>query len=113
MTASAGTRQQLLHITREEGPLAARAARGDRAAFDALFDRYYARMAHAFRALPRPEAQAKIWETLEQVFTGLDTDAASPLLARAFRIARASQTRQPVRAVHATHARRIASRPER
>ena len=73
----------------EEQQLAQRALAGDRDAFDQLYDRYFARMAWQFRSLPETEAQAAIWETLEQLFAGLDSDEL-PLAERAFRIARAT-----------------------
>lgn len=92
MPPESGARHLLRRIAREEAALAARAARGERAAFDALFDRYCARMAYAFRTLPTPEAQAKIWEALEQVFAGLACDTTTPLATRAFRVAQASRT---------------------
>ena len=77
-------------LDREERELAARAVRGDRAAFDQLYDRYFDRVAWQFRDLPEPEARAAIWETLEQVFAGLQ-GSDLPLAARAYRIALASQ----------------------
>jgi hypothetical protein len=73
-------------LDREERALAARAVRGDRAAFDQLYDRYFDRVAWQFRELPEAEARAAIWETLEQVFAGLGTGDL-PLAARAYRIA--------------------------
>lgn len=73
----------------EERALAARAANGDREAFDLLYDRYFARVAWQVRDLPQPEAHAAIWEALEQIFAGLEADDA-PLGARAYRIARTS-----------------------
>jgi hypothetical protein len=76
-------------LDREERELATRASSGDRAAFDLLYDRYFARVAWQVRDLPQPEAHAAIWESLEQIFAGLEADDA-PLGARAYRIARTS-----------------------
>jgi hypothetical protein len=73
-------------LTREEAALARRAAAGERAAFDVLFDRYYARLHWLYRDLPSGEAQAAVWEALEQIFVGLDSE--EDLGARAYRIAR-------------------------
>ena len=73
----------------EEADLAMRATRGDREAFDQLYDRYFARMAWRFRELSPETAQAAIWEALEQLFKGLCAGDA-PLSERAFRIARAT-----------------------
>jgi hypothetical protein len=96
MARSDADSADLLHrIAREEADLAKRAAAGDREAFDQLYDRYFVRMAHVFRHLPEPEAQAKIWEALEQVFASLHVhDDDTPLAARAFRVAHASLARQ-------------------
>jgi len=113
MTPRERVRRLLHRIAVEETTLAGRAARGDRDAFDALFDRYCARMAHAFRALPDVEAKAKLWEALEQVFAGLDCDSATPLAARAFRVAKSSLVGRPGRAVHTAPARRKTSAHER
>ena len=83
---------------REEHELALRAAAGDREAFDQLYDRYFARVAWQVRDLPEADAQAAIWETLEQLFLGLDaTDV--PLGTRAYRIARASRAAAQARAI--------------
>ncbi|RIL07336.1 MAG: hypothetical protein DCC71_03220 [Proteobacteria bacterium] len=62
-----------------------------------MYDRYFVRMAYVFRHLPEPEAQAKIWEALEQVFASLHVHDDTPLAARAFRVAHASlvQPRAP------------------
>lgn len=76
-------------LDREERALAARARAGDREAFDLLYDRYFARVAWQMRELPQPEAHAAIWESLEQIFAGLEVDDA-PLGARAYRIAHTS-----------------------
>jgi len=92
--------QRLQAIADEEAGLARAALAGDREAFDLLYDRYLCRMAHVFRDLPDTEAQAKIWETLEQIFASLHhDDDGLPLAARAFRVAQASRgssTRVPV-----------------
>jgi hypothetical protein len=90
-------------LDREERDLAARAVRGDRAAFDRLYDRYFDRAAWQFRDLPEAEARAAIWETLEQVFAGLGSGDL-PLAARAYRIALAS---------HATARARLATGAKR
>lgn len=74
------------HLAKEESLLARRAAAGERAAFDALFDRYYARLSWYFRRLPPDEARAAIWQTLEQLFASLDSE--DDLARRAYRIAR-------------------------
>lgn len=90
--AGQGRARELLdRIAGEEAALARLAACGDRDAFDTLFDRYCARMAHAFRTLPDAEAQAKTWEALEQLFASLDGTCAAPLAVRAFRVAKASR----------------------
>jgi len=73
-------------LTQEEAELARRAAAGEREAFDTLFDRYYARLTWLFSDMPRSEARAAIWEALEQIFAGLDSE--EDLAARAYRIAR-------------------------
>jgi hypothetical protein len=73
----------------DEAALARRALAGDREAFDRLYDRYFPRVARCFRDRRPDEAQALIWETLEQIFKGLDTTD-PPLAERAYRIARAS-----------------------
>jgi hypothetical protein len=83
-------------LDREERELAARARRGDREAFDVLYDRYFARVAWQLRDLPQPEAHAAIWESLEQIFVGLEVDEA-PLGARAYRIARTSHNNATAR----------------
>lgn len=80
-----------LRIAQEEKELAARTARGDRAAFDQLFDRYFNRVAWQLRDLPEPESQAAIWEALEQIFAGLEASKDTWLAARAYRIACASR----------------------
>jgi hypothetical protein len=85
----ADSKLRLEALDREERALAARAARGDREAFDLLYDRYFARVAWQVRELPQPEAHAAIWESLEQIFAGLEADDA-PLGARAYQIARTS-----------------------
>ena len=66
--------------------MALRAAGGDQAAFDELYDRYFARMAWQFRELPEREKQAALWESLEELFAGLGASE-EPLDERAFRIA--------------------------
>ena len=73
----------------DESDLARRAGAGDQQAFDLLYDRYFARVAWQVRDLPQPEAHAALWESLEQIFAGLEADDA-PLGARAYRIARTS-----------------------
>lgn len=100
----------LRRIEREEAALTLRAARGERDAFDALFDRYCARMAHAFRGLPDVEAKARIWETLEQLFAGLDAERTPSLAIRAFRVAKASSKGRAARSARTPGRRRIASR---
>ena len=75
-----------LEMTREEGELAARTANGDRAAFDRLFDRYFDRVARQLRDLPEREANAAIWEALEQIFAGLAAGDRTQLALRAYRI---------------------------
>ena len=92
--SDADSAELLRRIAREEAELAARAADGDREAFDELYDRYFVRMAYVFRHLPQPEAQAKIWEALEQVFASLHVQDGMPLAARAFRVAHASLARK-------------------
>jgi len=86
MGDSARARRNRVHLPQEEAVLARRAAAGDRSAFDTLFDRYYARVTWCFRDLPPGEARAAVWQTLEQVFAGLDGD--DELAERAYRIAR-------------------------
>ena len=82
----------LCELEREEEVLAQRAMAGDRAAFDQLFDRYYARMATQFRNLPGAEYQRAMWDALEQLFAGLATED-EPLPERAFRIYRSTRER--------------------
>jgi hypothetical protein len=82
---------RLLLIAQEERELAARTGRGDRAAFDQLFDRYFDRVAWQLRHLPEPEAKAAIWETLEQIFAGIESSDETWLAARAYRIACSSR----------------------
>jgi hypothetical protein len=84
-------KQRATALDREEQALARRAAAGDRAAFDALYDRYFARMAWQFRELPESEAQLAIGRTLEQLFAQLGTDGDGPLAERAFLLARAAR----------------------
>lgn len=86
MAERAAKRRDRARRAQEEAALACRAAAGERAAFDELFDRYYARMAWLYRDLPREQGRAAIWQALEQVFAGLDSEA--DLAARAYRIAR-------------------------
>jgi hypothetical protein len=74
----------------EEATLAHQAAVGDRAAFDRLFERYFARVAWHFRALDREAAERAIARTLEGVFLALDEGAAVSLAERAFLEARAA-----------------------
>jgi len=109
MSGQVDLRELFQRIAREEAALARRAARGDRAAFDTLFDRYCARMAHAFRTLPDAEAKAKTREALEQVFASLACGSSTPLAARAFRVARASRTGRLPHAVRKRASRRSAS----
>lgn len=86
MSRRARARRDATAIAHEEAGLARRVATGDRAAFDLLFDRYFARVARFYRDLPPEQAQAAIWQALEQVFAGLDCE--EDLAARAYRIAR-------------------------
>jgi hypothetical protein len=86
MVTEARIHRSRADLTQEEAELARRALAGDRGAFDALFDRYYARLAWFFSDLPQGEARAAIWQTLEQIFVGLDSE--EDLAARAYRIAR-------------------------
>lgn len=86
MMTGARIHRRRTDLTREESALARRAAAGEREAFDVLFDRYYARLAWLYQDLPRSEARAAIWEALEQIFAGLDSE--EDLAARAYRIAR-------------------------
>ena len=88
MAATREDSQRRARLAREERDLAQRAARGDRIAFDRLYDRYFARVAWQFRDLPEPHAQAATCEALEQIFAGLRCGA--PLAERAYRIARRS-----------------------
>lgn len=86
LVTGARTHRSHANLTREEAGLARRAAAGDREAFDALFDRYYARLTWLFSDLPRGEARAATREALEQIFVGLDSQ--EDLAERAYRIAR-------------------------
>jgi hypothetical protein len=86
MGDSARLHRDRSHLAKEEARLAQRAAAGERAAFDALFDRYYARLSWYFRDLPPDEARAAIWQTLEQLFASLEND--DDLAQRAYRMAR-------------------------
>jgi hypothetical protein len=113
MTPESRVRDRMHRIGPEEEELAERAVAGDRVAFDALFDRYCARMAHVFRDLPDVEAKAKIWEALEQVFAALDCDPATPLALRAFRVAKTTQASRSVHNVRASIARARVSQHER
>jgi hypothetical protein len=113
MSGQVDLRKLFQRIAREEAALARRAARGDRAAFDTLFDRYCARMAHVFRALPDTEAKAKTWEALEQVFASLACTSSTPLAARAFRVAHASRTGRPRAVARPGPSRRRVSRSDR
>lgn len=85
----------LYELEREEEILAQRAIAGDRAAFDELFDRYYARMATQFRDLPGAEYQRAMWDALEQLFAGLATEEA-PIPERAYRIYRSTRERTAI-----------------
>ena len=58
------TLRRLAELDREERVLVVRALRGDRAAFDSLFDRYFDRMVHCFRDLPEGEAQGRVADAL-------------------------------------------------
>lgn len=113
MTPEARVRNRMQRIAPEELELAARAAGGDRVAFDALFDRYYARIAHVFRALPEGEARTRIWKSLEQVFAGLACESATPLALRAFRVAKSTQTGHSPHSVRASIARAQVAQHER
>lgn len=96
MEPKADPKLRLDALDREERALAGRARAGDRAAFDLLYDRYFARVAWQVRDLPTAEAHAAIWESLEQIFAGLEADE-SPLSVRAYRIARTSHTNATAR----------------
>jgi DNA-directed RNA polymerase specialized sigma24 family protein len=72
MSSRAGRSRDHVDITREEADLARRTVAGDRDAFDALFDRYFARLHWYYRDLPEADAQAATWEVLEQLFASLD-----------------------------------------
>jgi hypothetical protein len=86
MVTGARIHRSRADLTQEEAELARRAATGDRAAFDTLFDRYYARLTWLYSDLPQGQARAAVWEALEQIFAGLDSE--EDLAARAYRIAR-------------------------
>jgi hypothetical protein len=71
----------------DENALVRRAMDGDRVAFDALFDRYYGRLAHQLRELSPAEARRAIRVAMRQLFTGLERNEVS-LVQKAFRIGR-------------------------
>ena len=81
------TLRRLAELDREERELVVRALRGDRAAFDSLFDRYFDRMVHCFRDLPEGEAQGRVADALARLFSGLSPDDAMPLAGRAREVA--------------------------
>ncbi len=86
MRSGAGRRRDGEDVILEEAELARRTVAGDRAAFDELFDRYYARLRWYYRDLPQDDAQAATWEVLEQLFASLDQ--VSDVGLHAYRIAR-------------------------
>jgi len=80
----------------DEIALARRASAGDQAAFDLLFDRYFARTSWYFTIFGRRDAETAVAEVLRELFGSLGEPSDLSLAERAYRLSLAVELRHAV-----------------